>query len=199
MFCSQCGASLDDNARFCWSCGAKLDSHTRQEPTTNPAVDEASQRKPDLPQAPHSTPEPTPGPTPDSTPATSATASNPVLKWTSTPAEAPKKTENATSLPNPEAPAPQSSESATESSAAPAGSAQRITIGTDGSIHVGNVPLPRTACAPKQSKAKSSSASSAKTPRNVPSLDGPEAWCLPAFSVVQSHRSVMRSCAAPAT
>lgn len=185
MFCSQCGSSLDDNARFCWSCGAKLDSHARKELAANPTADEAPQREPDLPQAPHSTLEPKPEPTPEpeSEPAltTPATASNPVLERTSTPAEAPKTTETATSLPNPETPTPQSSESVTESSATPAGSAQRITIGTDGSIHVGNVPLPRTACAPKQNNTESSGASSTKTPRNVPSLDGPEAWCNPAF------------------
>lgn len=185
MFCSQCGASPDDNARFCWSCGAKLDSHARKELAANPTADEAPQREPDLPQAPHSTLEPKPEPTPEpeSEPAltTPATASNPVLERTSTPAEAPKTTETATSLPNPETPTLQSSESVTESSATPAGSAQRITIGTDGSIHVGNVPLPRTACVPKQNKANPSSTSSANTPRNVPSLDSPEAWCLPAF------------------
>lgn len=185
MFCSQCGASLDNNARFCWSCGAKLDSHARQEPAANPTADEAPQREPDLPQAPHSTPEPTPEPAPEPTsepaPATPATTSNPVPERTSTPTEAPKASKNTASSPNPEAPAPQSSESVAESSATPAGSVQRITIGTDGSIHVGNAPLPRTACAPKQNKAEPSSASSAKTPRNTPSLDGPEAWCNPAF------------------
>ena len=181
MFCSQCGASLDDNARFCWSCGAKLDSHARREPAANPALDKTTQREPDLPQTPHSTPEPTPEPTPKPAPTAPATTSNLMLARTSAPAEAPKTTEKATSSPNPEAPACQSSESVTESSATPAGSVQHITIGTDGSIHVGNVPLPRTACAPKQNIAKSSSASSTKAPRNVPSLDGPEAWCLPAF------------------
>lgn len=52
MFCSQCGASLDNNARFCWSCEAKLDSHAQQEPTANPVEDEALQRESDPPQAP---------------------------------------------------------------------------------------------------------------------------------------------------
>ncbi len=37
MVCSQCGAALDDGAKFCWSCGSALDSHASRSSANRPA------------------------------------------------------------------------------------------------------------------------------------------------------------------